>query len=75
MGTTGSPEQRARPLLCVLGIHRWAWVGRPGSRESYHACRRCRKRRRTSVTDAAVDFYRSGMDEKSQESPRPWRGD
>ena len=71
MGTTGSPEQRARPLLCVLGIHRWAWVGGPGSREAYRACRRCRKRRYTWGPDAAHDFYRSGMDEKSQDDRAP----
>ena len=65
---------RARTsFLCIIRIHRWAWVGRPGAPESYRQCRRCQKVRNALGQDAAHDFYRSGMDEKSQD-PRTWGG-
>ena len=38
-------ERTRKPFLCVLRIHHWAWVGRPGARESYRRCRRCKKAR------------------------------
>jgi hypothetical protein len=58
----------AKPLLCVVGFHRWVRVGRPGAADSYSECGRCRKLQVLKGMGAAHDFYRSGMDEKSQDN-------
>jgi hypothetical protein len=57
-----------RSRLCRVGIHRYAWVGRPAAPESYRACRRCGKARLIAGPDGFRSFYRSGMDKKSQVS-------
>ena len=64
---------KRKPFLCAIRIHQFAWVGRPGDPSSYRKCRRCQKVRLALGTDAAHDFYRSGMDKKSQD-PRTWGG-
>ena len=74
MRTTGSQERTAS---CSVSVESIAGRGSavPGSREAYRACRRCRKRRWTWGAVAADDFYRSGMDEKSQSLPGAWARD
>jgi hypothetical protein len=42
-------------------------IGRPGSPEAHTVCRRCRKGSHGWGPDAAHEFYRSGLDEESQE--------
>lgn len=59
--------------MCHVGLHRWTVFGRPGSKEAYKACRRCRKKYkwwRIGDPNETNEFFRSGLDEKSQEQKK-----